>query len=365
MKEDLIKSVIQALPVYAMGIFKFPASLCEELTQIIRNFWWGDEEDRRKTHWLAWFKLTRSKGKGGMGFRDLRLFNQALLAKQAWRLLVHPDSLCAKLMKAKYYPHGHILDTVFPQSASVTWQGIMHGLELLKNGVIWRVGDGSSINIWRDNWLPRNTGLKISAKRHNTRLRWVSDLFLSGRKVWDENLIKYLFYPHDAEEILKIHIHAYGDGDFIAWHYEKNGLFSVKSAYNLALKLKDSQDKLGQSSGDPCGERRLWDLIWKANIPQKIRIFAWRAATNSLAVQTNRVKHHQITSGMCSICGVEDESTFHALVTCSKARALRLALRESWNIPDEEWFKFSGPDWLLILLDRLSLQQREQILFLF
>ena len=150
-KEDLIKSVIQALPVYAMGIFKFPASLCEELTQIIRNFWWGDEEDRRKTHWLAWDKLTRSKGKGGMGFRDLRLFNQALLAKQAWRLLVHPDSLCAKLMKAKYYPHGHILDTVFPQSASVTWQGIMHGLELLKNGVIWRVGDGSSINIWRDN----------------------------------------------------------------------------------------------------------------------------------------------------------------------------------------------------------------------
>ena len=114
MKEDLIKSVIQALPVHAMGIFKFPTSLCEDLTQIIRNFWWGDEEDRRKTHWLAWDKLIRSKGKGGMGFQELRLFNQALLAKQAWRLLVHPDSLCAKLMKAKYYPHGHILDTVFP-----------------------------------------------------------------------------------------------------------------------------------------------------------------------------------------------------------------------------------------------------------
>ena len=77
-------------------------------------------------------------------------------------------------------------------------------------------------------------------------MKWVSDLFLSGRKAWDENLIEYLFYPHDAEEILKIRIHAYGDGDFIAWHYENNGIFSVKSAYNLALKLKDSQDKLGQ-----------------------------------------------------------------------------------------------------------------------
>ena len=68
---------------------------------------------------------------------------------------------------------------------------------------------------------------------------------------------------------------------------------------------------------------------------------------------------------MCSICGVEDESSFHALVTCSKAPALRLALRELWNIPDEDLFKFSGPDWLLILMEHLSLQQREQILFLF
>ena len=99
--------------------------------------------DRRKTHWLAWDKLTRPKAEGGRGFRDFRLFNQALLAKQAWRLVVNPDSLCAKMVKAKYYPQGHILDTVFPQSASLPWQGIMHGLEFLKLGVIWRVGDGS------------------------------------------------------------------------------------------------------------------------------------------------------------------------------------------------------------------------------
>lgn len=82
-----------------------------------------------------------------MGFRNLRMFNQTLLAKQAWRLLINPDSLCARLMKAKYYLNGNLLDTVFPQNTSVSWQGIMHGLELLKKGAIWRVVDGTSINI--------------------------------------------------------------------------------------------------------------------------------------------------------------------------------------------------------------------------
>ena len=79
----------------------------------------------------------------------------------------------------------------------------------------------------------------------------------------------------------------------------------------------------------------------------------------------NRVKHHQTDSCICSICGVQDEDIFHALLSCSKAHALRLALRELWNIPDKEFFKCMGPDWLLILLGQLGLRQREQILFLF
>jgi hypothetical protein len=86
-------------------------------------------------HWLRWDKMTRPKIQGGIGFRDLRIFNQALLAKQAWRLLEHPENLCARLLKAKYYPAGELLDIVFPKNESKTWQGTTHGLELLKHGI--------------------------------------------------------------------------------------------------------------------------------------------------------------------------------------------------------------------------------------
>ena len=141
-------------------------------------------------------------------------------------------------------------------------------------------------------------------------------------------------------------------------------MFSVKSAYKLALNLKDCSEETGISSSAVNKERRMWDVIWKAKVPQKIRNFAWRAATNSLAVQVNRVNHHQTVLGLCTICGVQDESIVHALVTCPKVRAMRIALGEVWNIPGEELFKFRGPDWLLILLDQLGLLVREQVLFM-
>lgn len=64
-----------------------------------------------------------------------------------------------------------------------------------------------------------------------------------------------------------------------------------------------------------------------------IKILARRAMTNNLAVQVNGVTHHQALLCMCSICGVEDESTFPALVNCPKARALGMAMREDLEYP--------------------------------
>lgn len=110
----------------------------------------GDKENQRKVHWMSWDNMTKPKRNGGVGFRDMHLFNQALLARQGWRLLQNPDTLCARVLKSKYYPHGSLLDTVFSSDTSQVWRGIEFGLELLKEGLIWRVGNGKSIQIKRD-----------------------------------------------------------------------------------------------------------------------------------------------------------------------------------------------------------------------
>jgi hypothetical protein len=80
----------------------------------------------------------------------MRLFNQVVLARLAWRLIYNLDSLCARLVKVKYYPNGELIDTVFPGEVSSTWRSIEHGLDLLKKGLIWRVRSGTKVRIWRE-----------------------------------------------------------------------------------------------------------------------------------------------------------------------------------------------------------------------
>ena len=91
--EVLIKSVIQAIRTFTMGCFKLPLGLCNDIEVMIRRFWGAQRGNSRKIQWLKWKEMTKSKLVGGMGFRDLSMFNDSLLAKQTWRLLKNPDSL--------------------------------------------------------------------------------------------------------------------------------------------------------------------------------------------------------------------------------------------------------------------------------
>ena len=86
-KEVLIKAGAQAIPTYAMSVFKFPKKNCKGITDAISHYWWGDGQDQHKLHWFAWWKICVAKVWGGMGFRDPEAFNQVLLVKQAWWIL--------------------------------------------------------------------------------------------------------------------------------------------------------------------------------------------------------------------------------------------------------------------------------------
>jgi hypothetical protein len=99
---------------------------------------------------------------------------------------------------------------------------------------------------------------------------------------------------------------------------KKNSVFSVRSAYKLAVESK-SLESCGTSLS---ADRKTFNAMWKTPVPQKIKIFVWKLARDALGVQTNRLKHHLIFDATCSICGVEPKNGHHAMVRCTKATAL-------------------------------------------
>ncbi|XP_075491149.1 uncharacterized protein LOC142529488 [Primulina tabacum] len=109
-KEVLIKSVLQAIPTFAMSCFKMPIRVCEDIEKECANFWWGLDKGKRKMHWRSWDFLCKPKGRGGLGFRKLTEFNKALLAKQLWRLIRFPNSLVARVLKGRYFRHVSVLE---------------------------------------------------------------------------------------------------------------------------------------------------------------------------------------------------------------------------------------------------------------
>jgi hypothetical protein len=100
----------------------------------------------------------------------------AILAKQGWRLIQNPDSFCARILKAKYFPNTSLLSATLKDGCSYTWRSIMQGVEVLRDGVIWRVVNGQSIKIWEDPWVPRDMSRKPITPRGRNLLQRVEEL---------------------------------------------------------------------------------------------------------------------------------------------------------------------------------------------
>jgi hypothetical protein len=148
-----------------------------------------------------------------------------MLAKQVWRLLCEPDSLYARVLRAKYYPDSKFLKAKLKSGASFTWQSILAGIQCSNRGCIWRVVDGSQIDIWEDPWIPNSAHGKILTPRGKIVYTKVEELIRPITGIWDEELVRGIIFTIDANRILSIPISPHGMEDFGAWRHYKNSLF--------------------------------------------------------------------------------------------------------------------------------------------
>ncbi|KAK5836733.1 hypothetical protein PVK06_012533 [Gossypium arboreum] len=179
-KEVFIKVVLQSIPTYAMSIFLAPKGVIEDIQAMLSRTWWSGKEKGRFWTMIPWKMLCKPKGMGGLGFRDVRLFNLALLGRQVWRILNNTDSLCFKVLSSKYFSDGDIFHAKKVDKASFTWSSIAAVVDVFKDGFGWRVDlmrvlDKRAITnqmkiLWNC-WNNRNNFI-FRGKEEKTQLIW-------------------------------------------------------------------------------------------------------------------------------------------------------------------------------------------------
>lgn len=312
-RETLIKSVAQAIPTYSMSCFLLSPATCKKITSAISNYWWSSKVDRRGLHWRRWSDLTLPKCHGGMGFRDIKLFNIAMLGKQGWRLLTNQSSLCARVLKGKYFPNGDFMTARNKRNSSHTWRSILAGRKALQIGLIRRIGDGRSTNIWSDRWITGAVGGKPICRKEGAMANLVNELIEPEGGRWNQQALEQNLIHFDAQAVQRISL-GRPQEDFWAWESERHGLYTVRSAYRV-LAEKEAQErdfKSGQADHSAGNNNPVWRKLWKTKVPPKVRVFWWRVLHEFIPSRANLHYRHIERLDNCEFCGANKETTFHA-----------------------------------------------------
>ncbi|KAL8094028.1 hypothetical protein AgCh_035786 [Apium graveolens] len=313
-KAVMIKNVAQSIPSYCMSCFLIPKSLTQEIERILNGYWWKTGVNNNKgLRWVSWDKMCSSKSRGGLGFRSLHGFNIALLGKHIWQFLTKPESLVARIFRARYYPDNHVLQASRGQDASFIWQGICEAKEELTAGFKWVLGDGNNINIFSDKWLRGKLDYRVENHHVNSaRGDKVKEYFRSNTKQWDVTKVQQTFHELDADCILKTRIPQNQVNDRIAWMHTVDGFYTAKFRYHFWYERHSDRGIEVESNG--------WKRLWKLQVPHKMKYFLWRLCKNNIPVKNSLIKRGVPTSIICPLCNVDIEHARHVFLECEYAR---------------------------------------------
>ena len=172
-----------------MRTFLLTKKVCKSLTSPMAKYFWSSSLDKKAMHWVSWKELSKPKCKGGMGFQDPHLFNLAMLGKHGWHFITNRNSLCARVHNGRYFPDTDFMHAPILKSDSATWRAIVAGKNALRTGLISRVGDGSTISVWEDKWIPGTVSMTPTQRPTNTNINRVSDLIDTRSWSWKHEVI--------------------------------------------------------------------------------------------------------------------------------------------------------------------------------
>ena len=319
----LIKLVFTSIPLFYLSFFKAPVSICERIRNIQRSFLWAWGRDNRSIPWVSWGNICKPPEEGGLGIKDVRKFNYALMAKWKWRLMSDEKRKWKDILESKYSAiSGN--DQARPCYHSWWWRDLEkicregNGEGWFQQVVTWNVRSGDLVRFWEDPWVnnkslkelyPRlfsislNQGMKVGETGFWDSHGWHWNLNWRRERFHWESILE-----DELSEVLSRGVMHKDAKDFISWNGDPKGLFSVKSAYGL----------LANQGTRPSND--VFRTLWKTKAFPKALVTAWRILLDRIPTCQNlMVRGITVNSPLCVLCNQSVETVQHLFLDCTFA----------------------------------------------
>ncbi|GKU94281.1 hypothetical protein SLEP1_g7800 [Rubroshorea leprosula] len=340
----LINSVLSSLPVFLMSTYAIPKSIIHTIDKLRRSFLWGGKGDEKKIYCIGWDKVCKKKEEGGLGVRDLRKFNLALMGKWWGRLAENGEGMWKKIIGAKYGKGGgHWQDWIKEsrEVGSAWWRDVcginaMDGESIgwLKEGFRVKIGEGNTVSFWWDKWRGEESLANMFPRLYllaTDKTKTCSEMGNRTNGLWEWNLSwRRSLFEWEKEEAMELQNSiqnvqlSQGCMDSWEWIHNKDGQYSTKSAYSILMK-----------EGREAREITTFCRIWNSVLPSKISAFNWQLLLDRIPTKRNLLTRGIIKDNQdckCGICGEEEEDSKHLFLECSMVRWIWMACAKWWGI---------------------------------
>lgn len=341
-RAQLIKSVLNNLPLYYLSMFKLPITVAKKLISIQLKFFWGSNESQNKLATIAWKELEAPKELGGLGFGSLILKNLGLLLKWWWRFGLDKASLWKRIVQSINRIPSNFLK---PSDLPIFKQGPyadLHKASLqftcftacVDQSFELKLGNGDQISFWEDIWIqnctlaskyPRLYALsldkfqkiacmgEVQNNKWYWKFKWRRALF-SREQVQVDELIASLpsFTPNSNRS------------DQIVWNQ------NLGQGYTCKAFVDSISPKLYQQRLDP----KIINFIWKKRAPPRAQLLLWFLVRDSLKTGAFLVQRGILDSNqaLCPFCGIELETSSHLFFTCKVTWQIWMKCMAWWKV---------------------------------
>ncbi|XP_061371160.1 uncharacterized protein LOC133313766 [Gastrolobium bilobum] len=285
----LAKFVIYAIPMFSMHNSLLPVAIVQAIEKLQRNFIWGDSDNHRRQHLIAWECLQLPKEVGGLGIINLKKQNEAFFHKNIWNLINNPSQLWTQVILAKYGRKNEVAKNVSVKAYdSHFWRGMCRVWFDAVENFNWQVGNGQHVSFWTDKWAGLEYNLLYYAKSipEDTEIELKADhSTFSSPEGWDINYLSRFFNAEICNVILAIPPpDVEREADCLVWKNWSPSFSMVRMAYIKLMNfpksnLNENWGKIGKWSG----QERIKIFMWKLNhgrLLTKERITKWGSTSD-------------------------------------------------------------------------------------